>query len=208
MRSGLVGKEGVALSTSSIFSLLRNTEITCKRLYREPPERNSSQSVSMGWSGHTHLRTEGLGANSCPSRKGFSTSLSRRRGMQEQERHQASRHPRGPNVTLIALMGLRIGLIHEKYIGGVNTKTFEDFLTGAAAGIREACGWEPVVTIPDSARVHGGHALRISTFQGQYRDWALPPVHHSTVRPRCNLGPQSKHGHHPETVGRVEQGSP
>ena len=55
----------------------------------------------------------------------------------------------------IALMGTRIGVVHEKCIG-VWCKTSEDFLTSAAPKIEEAYGREPVVMVLDNARIHRG----------------------------------------------------
>ena len=159
MRAELIEKENVTLSTSSIFSLLRNTEITCKRLYKEPPERNSSQSVSMRieWA-YTFNELRDIGCQFLfIDESGFNISLSRGRGYARVgESPSVTIPPRGPNVTLIALMGTRIGLLYEKYIGGVNAKTFEDFLISAAPKIKEAYGREPVVIILDNARIHKG----------------------------------------------------
>ena len=75
MRAELIEKESVTLSTSSIFSLLRNTEIACKRLYREPPERNSSQWSAWGGVGIHIYELRGIGCQFLSIEKVAPTSL-------------------------------------------------------------------------------------------------------------------------------------
>ena len=159
MRSELVKRKGIVLSMSSISSLLKNLEITCKRLYKEPPERNSDESVSMRieWA-FTFNELRDLGCQFLfVDESGFNISLSRGRGYARVgETPNVSVPPKGPNVTIIAMMGLKINLVHEKYIGGVTAKRFDEFLRTNAAKVREAYKGEPVVIIMDNARVHKG----------------------------------------------------
>lgn len=49
---------------------------------------------------------------------GLNVSLSRGRGYARVgESPSVSTPPKGPNVTLIAMMGKQLGLVHKKYIG-------------------------------------------------------------------------------------------
>ena len=159
MREELIKKEEITLSLSSISALLKNMEITCKRLYKEPPERNSPSynSMRIEWA-HTFKELKCLGCKFLfVDESGFNVSLSRGRGYARVgESPSVVVPPKGPNITLIALMGKKIGLVYEKYIGGVNAKTFEDFLTSAAPKIKEAYGKKPIVIILDNARIHKG----------------------------------------------------
>ena len=105
---------------------MKNTKTACKRLYKEPPERNSEESVSMRseWA-YTFNELRDLGCRFLfVDESGFNISSSRGRGYATVgETPVVSVPPKGPNVTLIAMMGKRPGLICEKYIGGVNAKT-------------------------------------------------------------------------------------
>ena len=159
MRSELMKKDGITLSTSSISSLLKNMEITCKRLYKEPPERNSSSSISMRieWA-YTFNELRDLGCQFVfVDESGFNVSLSRGRGYARVgESPNVTVPPKGPNVTLIALMGTKVGLLYEKYVGRVNAKVFEEFLINSAPEIKKACPSEPIVIVLDNARIHKG----------------------------------------------------
>ena len=158
-REELMKEEEIRMPLSSISALLKNMEITCKRLYNEPPERNSPSynSMRIEWA-HTFKELKCLGCKFLfVDESGFNISLSRGRGYARVGESPSVVVPaRGPNITLIALMGKRTGLIYEKYIGGVNAKTFESFLISAAPRIKEAYGREPVVIILDNARIHKG----------------------------------------------------
>ena len=59
-------------------------------------------------------------------------------------------------MTLIAMVGRRPGLIYEKYVGGVDAKTFDEFLRNAAPKIKAVYNDEPVVIVLDNARIHKG----------------------------------------------------
>ena len=86
MRSELMEKEKASLSISSASSILKNTKITGKRLYKEPPERNSKESVSMRieWA-YTFNELRDLGCHFLfVDESGFNISLSR-------GKHQLSR---------------------------------------------------------------------------------------------------------------------
>ena len=108
MHSDLIEKKNITLSTSSISSLLRNLQITCKRLHKEPPMRNADSAASMRieWA-CTFNELRDLGCNFLfIDESGFNVSLSRGRGYARVgESPSISIPPKGPNVTLIAMMG-------------------------------------------------------------------------------------------------------
>lgn len=86
---------------------------------------------------------------------GFNVSLGRGRGYARVgESPSVIVPPKGPNVTLIALMGLEVGLLYEKYVGGISAKTFDQFLRAKAPIIKKAYPKDPVVIILDNARIH------------------------------------------------------
>ena len=159
MHSDLIEKENITLSTSSISSLLRNLQITCKRLYKGSPMRSSDSSVSMRieWACTFHELRD-LGCNFFfVDESGFNVSLGRGRGYARVgESPSVIVPPKGPKFTLIAMMGKKFGLVHKKYIGGVNAKIFDRFLRDNAQKIKEAYKNESVVFILDNARVHKG----------------------------------------------------
>ena len=61
--------------------------------------------------------------------------------------------PRGPDVTIIALTGLRTGILCGKYVG-VTAGTFDQFLREKVPMIRKAYPRTPVVVVLDNAKAH------------------------------------------------------
>ena len=59
-----------------------------------------------------------------------------------------------PNVTLMALMRTKVGLLYKKYVGGVNVKVSEELLITSALEIKKACPNEQNVIVLDNARIH------------------------------------------------------
>ena len=55
--------------------------------------------------------------------------------------------PRGPNFTLIPPMRTKVGLLYEKYVGGVNVKVSEELLITSAPEIEKASPDDQIVIV-------------------------------------------------------------
>ena len=121
-----------------------------------PSRKKHPEAVSMRieWA-YTSNELRDLGCNFLfIDGSGFNVSLSRGRGYAGVgESPSVIVPPRGPNVTLIAMMGLEIGLLYEKYVGGVSARAFDQFLRAKAPIVKKAYPENPIVIILDNARI-------------------------------------------------------
>lgn len=157
MADYLRNETGVSLAPSTIHRVLKNIHITCKRICRVPKGRNEEIAISQRreWAVTFNKLRDAHCEFVFIDESGFNIFLSRGRGYARVNETPECYGPvKGPNISLIAAMGQKIGVLHELHKGGITAQMFESFLRGIANKIREAYKNTPVVFILDNASIH------------------------------------------------------
>ena len=128
------------LAPSTVHKVLSNIEITCKRICRVPKERNSMQAIAMRkeWAvTFSVLKNKGL-EFIFVDESGFNINISRGRGYARvSETPECYIPSKGPNISVVAAMGAKLGLLHEVHTGGMTAVLFSEFIKKLATKVKE-----------------------------------------------------------------------